>query len=122
MIEGLSINGLWPAGLPVAIAVVLLTILAVRAFGGGSKRQDPSHQEDHKAAITRTIQGRRSRIEISEPGWSPKASHPSRGKNENRVLSRPTPGSGSASTMAVLSQNRQFSGGHEQNQGKAPTP
>lgn len=30
MIEGLSINGLWPAGLPVAVAVVLLTILVAR--------------------------------------------------------------------------------------------
>ena len=121
MIEGFSINGLWPAGLPVAIAVVLLTILAVRVFGGGSKRHDPSHQEDHQAAIARTIRDRRSRIGISEPGRPPKTSHPPRGKNENRVLGRPTPasGSGAASTMPMLSQSRQFSGGHEQNQGKA---
>ena len=41
MIPGLSINGTWPAGLLVALGVVLLTILAVRIVGRGAKRGDP---------------------------------------------------------------------------------
>ncbi len=40
MINGLSINGTWPAGLMVALGVVLLTILAVRVFGRGARRGD----------------------------------------------------------------------------------
>ncbi|XFF01799.1 hypothetical protein ACR5MH_0090 (plasmid) [Streptomyces sp. L7] len=63
MIEGFSINGLWPAGLPVAVAVVLLTILAARVAGGGSKWHDQvTTKIAYKAVIARTIQSRRSRI------------------------------------------------------------
>lgn len=45
MIEGLSINGLWPAGLPLALGVVLLTILAVRMLPGGARRATPGRGE-----------------------------------------------------------------------------
>ena len=46
MIEGLSINGIWPAGLPLALGVVLLTILAVRMIAGGVRRGTPGRDED----------------------------------------------------------------------------
>lgn len=115
VIEGLSINGIWPASLPVAVAVVLLTILAVRVFGGGPKRHDPSHHVDRS-------QGRDGPNDHGQAledgniraGLAIKASHFTRGTNESRVLSRrPTPASGSASTMAVLPQNHELSGDHK---------
>ncbi|NHF62668.1 hypothetical protein [Microcella pacifica] len=125
MIEGLSINGLWPAGLLVAVAVVLLTILAVRFVGGGgSKWHGPSHHDDrsqgrdHPTDPGHALEDADTRAELPI-----KTSHPIRGKNENRVLSRPTPASASASapasTMAVLPQNHHPTGEPKQNQGKA---
>jgi putative membrane protein len=41
VIQEFSINGTWPAGLPVALGVVLLTILAVRIGGRRDLRQAP---------------------------------------------------------------------------------
>ena len=53
MIQGLSINGTWPAGLLVALGVVLLTILAVRIGGhrarrGNPRRGEPGHGGDRR--------------------------------------------------------------------------
>ena len=45
MLEGLSINGTWPAGLPVALGLVLLTILAVQILGSGVRRGNPARGE-----------------------------------------------------------------------------
>lgn len=53
MIEGLSINGIWPAGLPVALGVVLLTILAVRIFAGGVRRGNLGREEDRSQGPAR---------------------------------------------------------------------
>lgn len=106
MIEGLSINGLWPAGLPVAVAVVLLTILAVRVVGGRPKAARPKAHEDRSQRRDRPsdpgqpFEATNIRAELPT-----KTSHPTRGKDESRMLGRPASASGSASTMAALPQN-----------------
>jgi putative membrane protein len=47
VIPGFSINGTWPAGLLVALGVVLLIILAVRIGGRRARRGDPGRGEAH---------------------------------------------------------------------------
>jgi putative membrane protein len=48
VIQGFSINGTWPAGLLVALGVVLLIILAVRIGGRRARRGDPGRGEGRR--------------------------------------------------------------------------
>lgn len=59
MIDGLSINGIWPAGLLVALGVVLLTILIVRMFGGGARRGNRGRGEGRSPGPDRVSDSRR---------------------------------------------------------------
>jgi putative membrane protein len=58
VIPGLSINGTWPAGLLVALGVVLLTILAVRIVGRGAKRGDPGRSKGRPQGPNRLANSR----------------------------------------------------------------
>jgi putative membrane protein len=63
VIQGLSINGTWPAGLLVALGVVLLTILVVRIGGrrarrGNPRRGDPGRGEGRRQGPDGSINSR----------------------------------------------------------------
>lgn len=84
MIQGLSINGTWPAGLLVALGVVLLTILAVRIGGRKARRGDPGRGEgrrqDREGSINsrQTLEEMYARGELGSTDW----------QNRLRVLRR----------------------------------
>jgi putative membrane protein len=58
VIQGFSINGTWPAGLLVALGVVLLTILAVRIGGRRAGRGDLGRGEDRRQGPDGSINSR----------------------------------------------------------------
>ena len=58
VIQGFSINGTWPAGLLVALEVVLLTILAVRIGGRRAGRGDPGRGEGRRQGPDGSINSR----------------------------------------------------------------